>query len=92
MLPFACVELTRHHKSGAKRQEKTKHKARLWERKGVKVMAEKELEITTNTYIFAGVGAVLLGGLAAAALGGLQNTIAAGVVGALAGGCLGIFF
>ena len=44
-------------------------------------MADKELEITTNTYIFAGVGALILGGLAAAALGGLQNTIAAGVVG-----------
>jgi outer membrane lipoprotein SlyB len=53
-------------------------------------MADKELEVTTNTYIFAGVGAVLLGGLAAAALGGLPNTAA--VVGALAGGCLGLFF
>jgi len=51
-----------------------------------------DFEITTNTYIFAGVGGVLLGGLAAAALGGMQNIIAAGVVGALAGGCLGIFF
>ncbi len=55
-------------------------------------MADKELEITTNTYIFAGVGALVLGGLAAAGLGGLQNTVAAAVVGALAGGCLGIFF
>ena len=51
-----------------------------------------DFEITTNTYIFAGVGGVLLGGLAAAALVGMQNIIAAGVVGALAGGCLGIFF
>ena len=55
-------------------------------------MADKELEVTTNTYIFAGVGAVLLGGPAAAAPGGLPNTIAAAVVGALAGGCLGLFF
>lgn len=55
-------------------------------------MADKEFEITTNTYIFAAVGAVLLGGLAGAALGGLQNIIAAGVVGGLAGGCLGLFF
>ena len=51
-------------------------------------MADKELEITTNTYVFAGIGAVLLGGLASVALGGLQNTIAAAVVGGLAGGCL----
>jgi outer membrane lipoprotein SlyB len=71
---------------------KTKNKgAALGTEKEI-IMADKELEITTNTYIFAGVGAVILGGLAAAALGGLQNTIAAGVVGALAGGCLGIFF
>ncbi len=55
-------------------------------------MANKELEITTNTYIFAGVGAVVLGALAALSLGGLQNTIAAAVVGGLAGGCLGLFF
>jgi hypothetical protein len=55
-------------------------------------MAEKELEITTNTYIFAGVGALLLGGMASFALGGLSNTISAGVVGALAGACLSIFF
>lgn len=55
-------------------------------------MANKEFEITTNTYIFAGVGAAVLGALAAAALGGLQNTIAAAVVGGLAGGCLGLFF
>ncbi len=51
-------------------------------------MAQKELEITTNTYIFAGIGAVILGGLASVALGGIPNTIAAAVVGALAGGCL----
>jgi hypothetical protein len=55
-------------------------------------MASKELEITSTTYIMAGVGAVIMGGLAAAALGGLQNTIAAAVVGGLAGGCLGLFF
>lgn len=55
-------------------------------------MADKELEITPNTYIFAGIGAVLIGGLAYAALGGMQNTVAAAVVGALAGGCLGLFF
>jgi hypothetical protein len=55
-------------------------------------MAEKELEITTNTYIFAGVGAVIIGTLAHFALGGVPNTIAAAVVGGLAGGCLGLFF
>jgi hypothetical protein len=55
-------------------------------------MASKELEITTNTYIFAGVGAVIIGSLAAFALGGIPNTIAAAVVGGLAGGCLGLFF
>jgi hypothetical protein len=55
-------------------------------------MASKELEITTNTYIFAGVGAVIIGTLAAFALGGIPNTIAAAVVGGLAGGCLGLFF
>jgi hypothetical protein len=55
-------------------------------------MADRELEITTNTYIFAAVGAVIIGTLAAFALGGVQNTIAAAVVGGLAGGCLGIFF
>lgn len=55
-------------------------------------MAQKELEITTNTYIFAGVGAVIIGALAAFALGGVPNTIAAAVVGGLAGGCLGLFF
>jgi len=55
-------------------------------------MAEKELEITTNTYIFAGVGAVVLGGIASFALGGISNTVSAGVVGALAGACLSIFF
>jgi CarD family transcriptional regulator len=60
--------------------------------RGVTAMADKEFEITTNTYIFAAVGAVLIGGLAAAALGGLPNTIAAAVVGGLAGGCLGLFF
>ncbi len=61
-------------------------------KQGVKTMADKELEITTNTYIFAGVGAVLLGGIASFALGGVANTVSAGVVGALAGGCLGLFF
>jgi outer membrane lipoprotein SlyB len=55
-------------------------------------MADREFEITANTYLFAGVGAVILGGLAYASLGGLQNTIAAAVVGGLAGGCLGLFF
>ncbi len=55
-------------------------------------MAEKELEITTNTYLFAGVGAVVIGGMAAFALGGIPNTVAAAVVGGLAGGCLGLFF
>lgn len=55
-------------------------------------MADKELEITTNTYIFAGVGAIVIGALAALSLGGTANTIAAAVVGGLAGGCLGLFF
>ena len=55
-------------------------------------MADKELKITPNTYIFAGVGAVILGILANIALGGMQNTIAAGVVGGIAGGALGLFF
>ena len=53
---------------------------------------EKEWEITQNTYIFAGVGAVVLGALAYYALGGIPNTIAAAVVGGLAGGALGLFF
>ena len=55
-------------------------------------MASKELEITQNVYIFAGVGAVVIGALASFALGGMANTIAAAVVGGLAGGCLGLFF
>ncbi len=59
---------------------------------GMETMADKELEITTNTYIFAGVGAIVLGALAALSLGGTANTIAAAVVGGLAGGCLGLFF
>ncbi len=59
---------------------------------GMAKMADKELEITTNTYIFAGVGAIVLGALAALSLGGTANTIAAAVVGGLAGGCLGLFF
>lgn len=71
---------------------KTMLKAQLSKRKGETIMADKELEITPNTYIFAGIGAVLIGGLAYAALGGMQNTVAAAVVGALAGGCLGLFF
>jgi len=93
MLPFACVEMTRATTKAIKAPRKNKKIRRgSGNERGVKTMADKELEITTNTYIFAGVGAVILGGLAAAALGGLQNTIAAGVVGALAGGCLGLFF
>jgi hypothetical protein len=56
------------------------------------IMASKELEITQNVYIFAGVGAVVIGALASFALGGMANTIAAAVVGGLAGGCLGLFF
>jgi outer membrane lipoprotein SlyB len=55
-------------------------------------MADKELEITTNTYVLAGVGAAILGGIAAFSLGGMANTISAAVVGALGGGCLGLFF
>jgi outer membrane lipoprotein SlyB len=55
-------------------------------------MADRELELTPTTYMFAGIGAVILGGLAYVALGGMQNTVAAAVVGALAGGCLGIYF
>ncbi|WP_171015216.1 hypothetical protein [Methylocystis sp. B8] len=52
----------------------------------------KELEITSNVYIFAGIGAVVIGALASFALGGFANTLAAAVVGGLAGGCLGLFF
>ena len=56
-------------------------------------MASKEFgELTTNVYIFAGVGALILGGLAAFALGGPFNIVSAGIVGGLAGGCLGLFF
>ncbi|KAF0207972.1 hypothetical protein [Methylocystis rosea] len=54
--------------------------------------SEKEWEITQNTYIFAGAGAVVLGVLAYYSLGGVPNTIAAAVVGGLAGGALGLFF
>ena len=52
----------------------------------------KEIEVTTNTYIFAGVGALLLGGMGAAALGGLANTVSSAVVGGLIGACFSIFF
>ena len=51
----------------------------------------RELEVTSNTYIFAAIGAVIIGGLAWMALGGVANTFAAAVVGGLAGGCLGLF-
>ena len=90
---FTCVNMTRPTGQRAKRQDQKDEKRSSGNvDRGVKKMANKELEITTNTYIFAGIGAVLLGGLASFALGGLQNTIAAGVVGGLAGGCLGLFF
>jgi outer membrane lipoprotein SlyB len=92
MVTFPCVEMTRPPLGGPRAEQEKRGAVFGNVKRGVKIMAEKELEITTNTYIFAGVGAVILGGLAAAALGGLQNTIAAGVVGALAGGCLGLFF
>ncbi len=55
-------------------------------------MTSKELAITPNVYLFAGIGAVVIGGLASFALGGIPNTIAAAVIGGLAGGCLGLFF
>lgn len=55
-------------------------------------MAEKEFDLTTNVYIFAGVGALLLGALGAAGLGGVANTLSAAVVGGLAGGVLGFYF
>ncbi|HXY57956.1 MAG TPA: hypothetical protein VEH76_05175 [Methylocystis sp.] len=56
-------------------------------------MGSKELELTTNVYIFAGVGALILGGLGAFAFSGnIPTIISAGVVGGLAGGCLGLFF
>jgi outer membrane lipoprotein SlyB len=74
------------------KRPKTENWAHSRKRGGATIMADRELEITPNTYIFAGIGAVLLGGLAYAALGGMQNTIAAAVVGGLAGGCLGLFF
>jgi hypothetical protein len=55
-------------------------------------MASREIELTTNVYIMAGIGAAVLGALGAFALGGPMNTVAAAVVGGLAGGCLGLFF
>ena len=57
-------------------------------------MADKgfDLDLPTNVYIFAGVGALVLGALGAFGLGGLANTLSAGVVGALGGACLGFFF
>jgi hypothetical protein len=55
-------------------------------------MADKELELGTNVYIFAGVGALILGALGAAGLGGIANTLSAAVVGGLAGGILGLYF
>ena len=71
---------------------KTKNRRNSGNKRGETIMASKELEVTTNTYIFAGIGAVIIGALASFALGGLQNTIAAAIVGGLAGGCLGLFF
>jgi len=56
-------------------------------------MASKELELTTNVYIFAGVGALVLGALGFWSMSGSPAmTISSGVVGALAGGVLGLFF
>jgi len=56
-------------------------------------MASKELELTTNVYIFAGVGALILGALGFWSMSGSPAmTISSGVVGALAGGVLGLFF
>lgn len=52
----------------------------------------KELELTQNVYIFAGVGAAILGALGWFALGGTSNAISAAVVGGLGGGVLGLFF
>jgi hypothetical protein len=56
-------------------------------------MASKELELSTNVYIFAGVGALILGALGYWAMSGSPAmTLSSGVVGALAGGILGLFF
>jgi hypothetical protein len=55
-------------------------------------MAEKDFEITPKTYIFAGVGAVILGVMGHVALGGGAASIGAAIVGALGGGALGLFF
>jgi outer membrane lipoprotein SlyB len=52
----------------------------------------KEIEVTSTTYIFAAIGAVILGGIASALLGGVANSVSAGIVGALAGASLSIFF
>jgi hypothetical protein len=79
-------------------RERTRHERTIRrdapETKGVTKMAEKEFEpaLSTNVYIFAGVGALLLGGLGAAGLGGVANTLSAAVVGCLAGGVLGFYF
>jgi hypothetical protein len=56
-------------------------------------MADKELELTQNVYIFAGVGAVILGALGFWSMAGSPAmTLSSAVVGALAGGVLGLFF
>jgi len=56
-------------------------------------MASKELELTPNVYIFAGVGAAILGFLGYWAMSGsLAMTASSAVVGALAGGALGLYF
>jgi len=56
-------------------------------------MASKELELTQNVYIFAGVGALLLGGLGAWAFSGnVAGIVSPAIIGGLAGGVLGLFF
>jgi hypothetical protein len=55
-------------------------------------MAEKELEFTPKTYIFAGAGAVLLGGVGGALLAsGAVGYISSAIVGAIVGGGIGLF-
>jgi hypothetical protein len=63
-----------------------------WLEKKEETMAEKEIQITPKTYIFALVGAILAGVMGGAALGGDVAMVSSAIVGALAGGALGLYF
>jgi outer membrane lipoprotein SlyB len=58
--------------------------------KGSEPVAMNEFEISTKTYIFAGIGAILFGGMGAA-LGDPTNAVSAAIIGALGGGMLAFF-